>query len=89
VQLQETIGINAGTRTARSLSLSLLTSCLCGKSVTMKKANRIIYGVYGAVAVLLGVTALVFPTVLTSEAERAVPLIHILREEGAAEFLSG
>jgi len=57
--------------------------------VTTKKANQIIYGVYGAVAILLGVTALVFPTVLTSEAERAVPLIHILREAGAAGIFIG
>ena len=55
----------------------------------MKKANQIIYGLYGALAILLGVTVLLFPSVLTSEAERTGPLIHILREEGAAEFLSG
>ena len=55
----------------------------------MKKANRIIYGLFGAGALLLGVAVLVFPSVLTSEAERNVPLIHVLREEGAAGVFIG
>jgi hypothetical protein len=40
-------------------------------------------------AILLGVTVLLFPSVLTSEAERTGPLIHILREEGAAGIFIG
>lgn len=55
----------------------------------MKKANQIIYGLFGAAAVLLGVAVLLFPTALTSEAERTVPLLHILREEGAAGIFIG
>ena len=63
--------------------------CLSGKSTKMKKANQIIYGLYGALAILLGMAVLLFPGVLTSEAERTDPLIHILREAGAAGIFIG
>jgi len=55
----------------------------------MEKANQIIYGLFGAIAILLGVAVLLFPNVLTSESERTVPIIHILREEGAAGVFIG
>lgn len=55
----------------------------------MKKANQIIYGLFGALAILLGVAVLLFPRVLNSEAERTGPLIHVLREEGAAGVFIG
>jgi len=55
----------------------------------MKKPNQIIYGLFGAVAILLGVAVLVFPGVLTSEEERTLPMIHVLREEGAAGVFVG
>jgi uncharacterized membrane protein len=55
----------------------------------MKKANQIFYGLYGAVAILLGVAVLLFPSVLTSEAERTGLVAHILREEGAAGVFIG
>jgi hypothetical protein len=55
----------------------------------MKKVNQIAYGLYGALAILLGVAVLLFPSVLTSDAERTGELIHILREEGAAGVFIG
>ena len=55
----------------------------------MRKANKFIYGVFGVVAILLGVAVLVFPNSLTSEAERTLPLVHVLREEGAAGVFIG
>jgi peptidoglycan/LPS O-acetylase OafA/YrhL len=55
----------------------------------MKKANQIIYALFGAIAILLGVAVLVFPRLLTSEAERTVPMMHILREEAAAGVFIG
>ena len=55
----------------------------------MKKANQIIYGIFGAIAILLGVAVLLFPDVLTSEAERTPTIIHVLREEGAAGVFIG
>ena len=38
---------------------------------------------------MLGVTVLVFPGVLISELERTGPVIHVLREEGAAGVFIG
>jgi uncharacterized membrane protein len=55
----------------------------------MKKANQIIYGLFGVVAILLGVAVLVFPSLLTSEAERTVQMMHVLREEAAAGVFIG
>ena len=55
----------------------------------MKKVNQIIYGLFGAGVILLGVAVLLFPNLLVSDAERTGPLIHILREEGAAGIFIG
>ncbi len=53
----------------------------------MKKLSLLIYGIYGIVALLVGVTALLFPTMLEPDAPSR--LIHILREGGAASVFVG
>jgi hypothetical protein len=55
----------------------------------VKKVNQIIYGLFGTVALVLGMTALQSPSLLASEAERTGALLHILREEGAAGVFIG
>jgi uncharacterized membrane protein len=55
----------------------------------MKKANQIIYGIFGALGILFGVVALLFPGMLISEADRTGLVIHLLREEGAAGIFIG
>ena len=55
----------------------------------MKKVNQIIYGAYGALAILIGVVSLMFQSVLIPEANRDVELSHILREGGAAGIFVG
>lgn len=55
----------------------------------MKKANQIVYGVYGALAILIGVVSLLFQDLLISEAHRTLELSHILREGGAAGIFVG
>ena len=55
----------------------------------MKKANQIIYGIYGALAILVGIVSLLFQGLLISEAHRTFQLSHILREGGAAGIFVG
>jgi len=55
----------------------------------LKKVNQIIYGLFGAGAILYGVAALLFQTALLSQTERSFPLTHIFREEGAAAIFVG
>jgi uncharacterized membrane protein len=55
----------------------------------MKKVNRIIYGLIGTVAILLGFGVFLLPGLLTSDAERTPAIIHLLREEAAAVIFIG
>jgi uncharacterized membrane protein len=55
----------------------------------MKKTNQIIYGLFGAGAILIGVVSLMFQGLLISEAHRTIELSHILREGGAAGIFVG
>jgi len=55
----------------------------------MKKTNIIIYGLFGAGAILYGVVNLLFPSFLVSEAAVSFPLSHILREQAAAAIFVG
>ena len=55
----------------------------------MKKANQIIYGMFGVGAILFGVAALLFQGALLSEARLKFPMTHIFREEGAAAIFIG
>jgi hypothetical protein len=54
----------------------------------MKKLSLVVYGLYGSVAILAGLTALLFPTMLESHAP-STELIHIFREQGAALVFVG
>ena len=53
----------------------------------MKKLSLLVYGIYGTVALLVGVTALLFPATLEPDASSR--LVHILREGGAASVFVG
>ena len=53
----------------------------------MKKISRLVYGLYGSGALLLGLALLLFPAKL--EAAATAQMIHILREHGAAMILVG
>ena len=55
----------------------------------MKKANQIIYGIFGGGAILIGVVSLMFQGLLISEVHRTGELSHILREGGAAAIFVG
>ena len=55
----------------------------------MKKFSLMVYGILGTGALLYGVTALLFPSALVSDATQSVHLAHILREQGAAAIFVG
>ena len=55
----------------------------------MKKVNSVIYGLFGAGAILYGAAALLFPAGLESNAVQSFRFAHILREQGAAAIFIG
>ena len=55
----------------------------------MKRINSVIYGLFGAGAILYGTAALLFPTALESYAAQSWRFTHILREQGAAAIFVG
>src|SRR5256714_12679726 len=55
----------------------------------MKKANSIIYGLFGAIAIVYGVVNLLLPTFMVPEAGRSFVLSHILREQAAMAIFIG
>src|SRR2546429_9385245 len=55
----------------------------------MRRVNSIIYAVLGAVAIVYGITNLLFPTFMVPEAARSFPLSHILREQAAMAIFIG
>ena len=55
----------------------------------MRKANIIVYVAFGAIAIVYGLVAVLFPARLLSEASRSIHLAHILREQGAAGIFIG
>lgn len=55
----------------------------------MRKTNSIIYGLFGAGAIIYGVVALLAPAFFMSEAAQSFHLRHIFREEGAASIFAG
>ena len=55
----------------------------------MRKTNSVIYGIFGAGAIVYGATALLFPAVLESNAAQSFRFAHILREQGAAAIFVG
>jgi uncharacterized membrane protein len=55
----------------------------------MRKINSVIYGLFGVVAIVYGVTNLLVPTFMVPEAAQSFPLYHILREQAAAALFIG
>jgi hypothetical protein len=55
----------------------------------MKKFALVVYGIFGAVAIIFGTALLLVPTSLLSEAAQSVHFTHILREQGAAIVFIG
>ena len=55
----------------------------------MKRANSIVYGLMGAIALLYGVVNLLFPAFLVPETRQSFPLSHILREQAAMAIFIG
>jgi cell division protein FtsW (lipid II flippase) len=55
----------------------------------VKVANKIIYSLFGGLALVFGVAMLVSPTSLLSEAARSFHLAHLMREDGAAAVFIG
>jgi hypothetical protein len=59
------------------------------EQIEMKKISLVIYGLFGAGAILYGGAALLFPAVLESNAAQSFRFAHILREQGAAAIFIG
>ena len=55
----------------------------------MKKIFSIIYGLFGAGAILYGAAALLLPAAIVPESAQSFPLAHIFREQGAAAIFVG
>lgn len=55
----------------------------------MKAASRIIYVLFGVLAILYGVITLVTPASLLDETSRSFHLAHAMRENGAAGIFIG
>lgn len=55
----------------------------------MRKLNSIIYGVFGALALVYGLGALIRPQAIAPEAAESFPIAHLLREQGAAGVFIG
>src|SRR5256885_16962835 len=55
----------------------------------MKKANSIIYGLFGAIAIVYGAVNLLLPTFMVPEAARSVVLSHNLRQQAAMAIFIG
>lgn len=55
----------------------------------MRKLNSIIYGVFGALALVYGIGALIRPQAIAPEAAQSFEVGHLLREQGAAGVFIG
>jgi len=55
----------------------------------VKKISSIVYGIFGAVAIVFGVAALLIPEAVVPEATESRDLAHIIREQGAATIFLG
>jgi len=55
----------------------------------MKKANLVIYSLFGAIAILYGITNLLFPAFMVPESAQTFVLSHILREQAAMAIFIG
>ena len=55
----------------------------------MRKVSLVIYAAFGAIAIVYGTAALLFPAALESYAVQSWRFVHILREQGAAAIFVG
>jgi len=55
----------------------------------MKKANLVIYGLFGAISLAYGVTNLLFPAFMVPESTQSFVLSHIFREQAAMAIFIG
>ena len=55
----------------------------------MAKVTKVVYVVFGAIAILYGLANLLAPSTLHSEEAQSFPLMHNLREQGAAFIFLG
>lgn len=55
----------------------------------MKKISAVVYGIFGAVTVALGLGALIVPGAIEREATEASNMAHLLREQGAGAIFVG
>ena len=55
----------------------------------MKTVNKVVYGIFGALALLYGIAALISPALVAGNSARSFPLSHLIREQGAAGVFIG
>ena len=55
----------------------------------MRTTNKIIYSLFGALALLYSVAALISPAIVSGESARDFHLAHTMREQGAAGVFIG
>ena len=55
----------------------------------MKKASVVVYAIFGAVAIAIGLGALLVPGSVEAEATAASNMAHLMREQGAATIFVG
>jgi hypothetical protein len=55
----------------------------------MKKAGLVIYGLFGAIAIVYGITNLLVPAFMVPESTQSFLLSHILREQAAMAIFIG
>ena len=55
----------------------------------ISKVAKMVYVVFGGIAILFGLANLIAPSVLHSDAAESFPLMHNLREQGAAFVFLG
>jgi predicted ferric reductase len=59
------------------------------ESIDVKTVNKVIYGIFGVLALLYGVAALISPPLVAGNSARSFPLSHLIREQGAAGIFIG
>jgi len=55
----------------------------------MKKASLVLYGLFGAIAIVYGITNLLVPAFMVPESTQSFLLSHILREQAAMAIFIG
>jgi hypothetical protein len=55
----------------------------------VRTANKIVYGIFGVLALVYGFAAVLSPTLVAGDEASAFPFSHIMREQGAAGVFIG